>query len=464
MYKSFINFTLLFLVINLNTNAQSSLPENFDYGHIENNKYINKYFDYEMTFPLKWHVQNQNQMKELQKNGNEIFNDGTENSKAFIKAAEVNTANLIGVFKYELGTNMSQFNPCILVIAENVKLYNGIRSGKDYLQAAMEMFKMQKNVTYQYMDTIYETVKIDTKQFYKMKTIIAIRGLEIKQEYYSIVMKGFAFNFIISFISDEQKEELLKIVNSMNFNYSKTGKNNDNIIIRPELEELAFKSLVEDNDYEKAIYYYSKLAKTDNDTLLYAAKQYGRIADIYGINLNDSVSEKSANEKYISLINSSIKKYPLYLNSYLEKLNCYKFGLIKENPQSFIDEINTKFSSNNWLANYKLALYNIHGDYLTSFDDNYKLVSDFLLKSNELNPSHFNTILLLYVSLPNKNNDTNNYLSKLYTLNPGYFKKNTNENRKKYPYIIETKNDGFTPKDFTVNLSIDECRSLKLIK
>jgi hypothetical protein len=42
-------------------------------------------------------------------------------------------------------------------------------------------------------------------------------GLEIKQIYYSTVLKGFSFNVIVSYISDEQKEILLKSINSMSF-------------------------------------------------------------------------------------------------------------------------------------------------------------------------------------------------------------------------------------------------------
>ena len=42
-------------------------------------------------------------------------------------------------------------------------------------------------------------------------------GLEIKQIYYSTVLKGFSFIVIISYISDEQKETLLNSINSMTF-------------------------------------------------------------------------------------------------------------------------------------------------------------------------------------------------------------------------------------------------------
>ena len=43
-------------------------------------------------------------------------------------------------------------------------------------------------------------------------------GLNIKQVYYSTIQNGFSMSTIISFINDEQKNELEKVINSMTFN------------------------------------------------------------------------------------------------------------------------------------------------------------------------------------------------------------------------------------------------------
>jgi hypothetical protein len=50
-----------------------------------------------------------------------------------------------------------------------------------------------------------------------MNAEVHVRDLDINQIYYSTVLKGFTFNMIISFINDQQKQDLLKAINSTKF-------------------------------------------------------------------------------------------------------------------------------------------------------------------------------------------------------------------------------------------------------
>jgi len=51
-----------------------------------------------------------------------------------------------------------------------------------------------------------------------MNTSINYMGLSIKQVYYSTIQNGFCLSVIISFINNEQKMNLEKVINSMKFN------------------------------------------------------------------------------------------------------------------------------------------------------------------------------------------------------------------------------------------------------
>ena len=58
---------------------------------------------------------------------------------------------------------------------------------------------------------------INNQEFYLMNASINYMGLSIKQVYYSTIQNGFCLSIVISFIDDEQKMDLDKIINSMRF-------------------------------------------------------------------------------------------------------------------------------------------------------------------------------------------------------------------------------------------------------
>lgn len=190
-------------------------PDNFDYGKVEGHKYVNSYFDLEMDVPADWFVQSQEQMDNITKVGKDMVAGDDENMKAIVKASDVNTANLLGVFQHEYGSAVA-FNPNFLVVAENVKAAPGIRTGSDYLFQSRRLLT-QSQFQYDRIDESFEKETINGTDFYKMNAEVSLMGITIRQIYYSTILKGFSFNVIISYSSDEQKDALLKVINSMTF-------------------------------------------------------------------------------------------------------------------------------------------------------------------------------------------------------------------------------------------------------
>lgn len=76
----------------------------------------------------------------------------------------------------------------------------------------------QSQIQYDYIDDEFKKEVINNQEFYLMNLSINYMGLNIKQVYYSTIQNGFSMNTIISFINDEQKNELEKVINSMTFN------------------------------------------------------------------------------------------------------------------------------------------------------------------------------------------------------------------------------------------------------
>lgn len=206
---------LLFLTIIFTGCNFGGKPDNFDYGHIEKNKYLNSFFGMELTVPDNWIVQNKEQTENISKMGKKMVAGDDENLQAVIEASEINTANLITVFQYEVGTAVD-YNPGFMLVAENIKNAPGVKTGGDYLFQTRKILK-QAQVSYNYIDNNFTKLSLDNQNFYLMNCSIDYSGIRIKQKYYSTIVNGFALTAIISYMTDEQKDSLEKIINSIKF-------------------------------------------------------------------------------------------------------------------------------------------------------------------------------------------------------------------------------------------------------
>lgn len=61
------------------------------------------------------------------------------------------------------------------------------------------------------------TQKLGGLDFDVMEMEIAIRGIVVKQKYYTLIMKGYALGFIASYTTDEEQASLQKILDGMTF-------------------------------------------------------------------------------------------------------------------------------------------------------------------------------------------------------------------------------------------------------
>jgi len=206
---------LLILTITAISCKTQIKPNDFDYGHVENGKYVNSYFDFEITIPTDWVVQTKEQMDNLTKMGSELVAGDDANLKAVIKASEINTANLLAVYQYERGSAVD-YNPSFMIAVENLINAPGIKTGSDLLFQSRKLLE-QSQLKYDYLDEVFAKEIINGTEFYTMNAEINYMGLNIKQIYYSTIVNRFSFTVIISFITDQQKLDLLESINSMKF-------------------------------------------------------------------------------------------------------------------------------------------------------------------------------------------------------------------------------------------------------
>jgi hypothetical protein len=186
----------------------------FDYGRIENGKYLNSFFGLEITLPSDWILLTKAQLQNLTEKGKKLLAGDNERMKKIVKAADVDDANLFGVFKYEMGAAVN-YNPNLILVAANLKNSPGVKTGDDYLFHARKLLKQSQ--LYDYIDEECEKEIINNQEFYLMSAYIKAMGLNLKQTYYATVRNGFALMVAISFIDDEEKDNLEKTVKSIKF-------------------------------------------------------------------------------------------------------------------------------------------------------------------------------------------------------------------------------------------------------
>lgn len=199
----------------VNSNVSGN-PKDFDYGRIANGKYINSFFNFEIILPPGWVVQTreQNQVKIEQATAWASGED--KNMGTSFKVSLANTTILLNVYQYEVGAPVD-FNPSFALTAENVQYAPGIKTGSDFLfhgRRTLKKLPLQLECT----DGEFQREDIHGQAFYVMNVSMKDAGVTLKQKYYATVRNRFALGVIMTFINDEQKNTLEKVIHSITFN------------------------------------------------------------------------------------------------------------------------------------------------------------------------------------------------------------------------------------------------------
>ncbi len=211
-YRKHIVYLCILTMLFACSKPTKNIPDTFDYGTTEQGFYKNDYFNMEVTFNPDWVIQDEQQVNNLTKQGTDLFAGENNDLKSFIKASQINTANLLVVFKHELGASVA-YNPSFMIIAENTKNFPGIKTGEDYFFHAKKLLK-QTNIPYSFDKEILEQT-IGNTTFHTMEATIEYMGETIVQEYITTIKNGFSLSFIISYTTEENKKELYEIINTI---------------------------------------------------------------------------------------------------------------------------------------------------------------------------------------------------------------------------------------------------------
>lgn len=188
---------------------------NFDYGKVKQGVYSNNYFNFSIPYDTTWNVQEQDAMSKLVREKSDVMFDEEQLSPEQLEASMINTAYLFTLFKHEVGAAVD-FNPSLIVLAENLKNYAKITTAKEYIQNSKELL-LNSKIDYSFGNDSIDVVKIGSKNFHRLKAYINTPDINISQHYFCHVTKGFSLAFIISFSSPEGQKELENILGDVKF-------------------------------------------------------------------------------------------------------------------------------------------------------------------------------------------------------------------------------------------------------
>jgi hypothetical protein len=183
-------------------------------GEMKDGIYTNNYFGITFSIPKDWTIANDKEKEQLSNIGSQMVAGDDENLKNQLDLAKVRVLNLLFAFRHPLSYNQG-FNSSFLCMAENLGVSGlMVKTGADYLNASKAMLQ-RTNLKYGFSDITSE--KIGGRDFDVMKVTITTQGITVTQKYCTVIINGYAFNFIFSYTDDQQKNELDSIRATIKF-------------------------------------------------------------------------------------------------------------------------------------------------------------------------------------------------------------------------------------------------------
>ena len=217
-------FYLLILIIlfssctNQKTIIDTGKPANgltADAGRLVDDTFTYDNFGFEITKASSWYAVPDDARIEMMKLGMKTIKD---DAKTFVELSSLQTITLFTFYKYAPGTLVDE-NPNISAIAENLKLFPGIKDGKVFLEQLKKTLKNVTQIKYTINDSITSRT-LDGKNFAQLNTKFeAPGGVKFNQIYLARKIKGYAFAFVITYLSGNSLEEINKIFESIKLKY-----------------------------------------------------------------------------------------------------------------------------------------------------------------------------------------------------------------------------------------------------
>ncbi|MGM0460818.1 MAG: hypothetical protein ACQEQ4_00145 [Fibrobacterota bacterium] len=204
--------TLFILTLCLLPSCRRKEMEEQNTGTVENTVYQNDFLGLRVEIPQEWSIQDQKSRRRMMNMGSDMIAGDDTNLKEALEAAEVPTLYLFAAFRHPLGAPVP-YNQNVLCLAEQISHLPGIQKGSDYLFHTKRLLNSSR-IDVVFPRDIY-TEDLGGRQFYVMPIQMQAGGITVHQNYYAAIINGHALAFITSYINEEQKSSVEKILTTI---------------------------------------------------------------------------------------------------------------------------------------------------------------------------------------------------------------------------------------------------------
>lgn len=184
------------------------------YGKIINSVYSNPYFGFEIKIPRTWYIMDSKAVREVTENNSAAGNKSE--TKTMVDASGETMLNFLTAFRFAR-TAPGVCNPNILCMAEKIGGDDGVKYAIDYLRNVKSlMTSAHQKMNYTFSETA-SSEKIDGITFDILTAQLKSKDAVITQRFYTSIIKGYAFTFIISSSTKEEEALLKEILSSTRF-------------------------------------------------------------------------------------------------------------------------------------------------------------------------------------------------------------------------------------------------------
>jgi hypothetical protein len=183
-------------------------------GAVENTVYQNDFLGLRVEIPQEWSIQDRESQQRMMNMGQDIIAGDDKNLKEVLEASEATSLYLFAAFRHPLGSPVP-YNHNVLCLAEQISHLPGIQKGSDYLFHTKGLLNSSP-IEVTFPRDIY-TEDLGGRQFYVMPVQMQAGGITVHQNYYVAIIHGHALAFITSYINEEQKLSVEKILTTIIF-------------------------------------------------------------------------------------------------------------------------------------------------------------------------------------------------------------------------------------------------------
>lgn len=178
------------------------------------NNYENNFFGISVVKPEGWYAQSAKETILLQQKGASIIANDDKSMEALIEAAMKSSVPIFGFFEYPPGTP-GKLNANILSVAENIKVYPGIKKGCDYIALVKDLLAKSK-LKYEFSEKCLSK-NISGKEFGYIDASTDIGKQKVHQRYYANVSNGYAYSIVQTFYDDESRKKVISVLSTVRF-------------------------------------------------------------------------------------------------------------------------------------------------------------------------------------------------------------------------------------------------------